>query len=426
MSESTDSPQVNHPPQTKGRRRSRRWLWLPAAVVLLLLGWKAWYVPYYRLIGTYTTHDVLLIPAETGFLTRESETTFALRDWRDGHRRWAVTVRQPQVRGRGPSGDLVFGSGYSLSHDGHVFAAATVQQRVLHLETWRDGAATGHVTLPLEQTPPILFVRALDSGRVFCWHSFYVRGIFGGRTMPVIAVEDGRIIGRGSFPPNTLMAPDGSAVASSTSTGFTYSEPQVVGGAITLHNSYTANDTLDFPDGRGGFVLDSTMFAGGAVLAANGAVYGRKGRVRAPVRRQHQGAAPGGRYTLEYAGREVWSFSPVSGKAWSVSVPSINLGGDATADGRHVLAYLQPRMPNIFDRSTRRAAARLIGGSLSDYLMLYDNAGRRRAVLRPKLRAWWPDAGAVETRWWFPSPDGRTVAMTAANGVEGRCFLLRY
>lgn len=426
MSESTDSPQVSPPPQPKGRRLGWRWLWLPVAVALLLLGWKAWYVPYYRLIGTFNVSDVLLIPAETGFLTRERDTTYVLRDWRDGRRRWAVTVRQPRVRRRRLFTDRIVSAGYSLSQDGRVFAAATIQQGVLHLETWRDGVAAGHVTLPVEQRPPFLFVRALDSGRVFCWYSDFANDAPGERAMPVIAIEGGRVIGRGSFPPDTLVAPDGSAVASSTSTGFTYAELQVAGGSVTLRNAYTAGDPLNLPDVRGGFVLESSMFAEGVVLAANGAVYGRTGRLRAPVRRQHQGVAPGGRYTLEYAGRKVWSYSPVSNKAWSVTVPNINLGGDATADGRHVLAYLQPRMPEIFDRYTRRAAARLAGGSLSDYLMLYDDVGRRLAVLRPKLHAWWPDAGMVESRWWFPSPDGRTVAMTAANGVEGRCFLLRY
>ncbi|MHB9106763.1 MAG: hypothetical protein ACYDCO_06885 [Armatimonadota bacterium] len=423
MPESTDSPQVNLLPRNM---RHLRWLWLPVALALLLLAWNAWRVPHYRLVGAFKTNDVLLVPAETGFLTREPDTTFVLRDWQDGHRRWAVTVRQPQLTRTVTPGNLGFGSGYSLSHDGHVFAAATVQGNTLHIDTWRDGAAAGHVTVSLQQTPPILFVRALNSGRVFCWYAAVSRRASPRRDTPVYAVENGRMIARGSFPPETLMAPDGSAIASSSAAGFTYAEMQVANGAITLRNQYTASDHLNYADGWGGFVLDDTMFADGVVMAANGAVYGRKGRVRPPVTWRHQGIAPGGRYTLEYAGKETRSYSPVTGKAWSVTVPNINQGGDVTADGRHVLAYLQPRMPDIFDRFTRRAAARLIGGSLSDYLMLYDDAGRRLAVLRPKLHAWWPDAGVVETRWWFPSPDGRSVAMTAVNGTEGRCFLLRY
>lgn len=386
MPESTDSPQVNLLPKPGKRRWNWRWLWLPVVLALLLLGWHAWRLPRYRLIDTFNTNDVLLIPAQTGFLTRESGTTFVLRDWQDGHRRWAVTVRQPQITKPVMRGNPGFGSGYSLSQDGHIFAAATIQANTLHIETWRDGTAAGHLTVPQPQAPPVLFVRVLNSGRVFCWYSYAIHRALPRRTTPVIAVENGRVIARGMFPPETLMAPDGSAVATSTTAGFTYAELQI----------------------------------------ANGAVYGRKGRIRPPVRWQHQGIAPGGRYTLEYAGNQIRSYSPVSGKAWSVTVPNINRGGDATADGRHVLAYLETRLPVIFEQfKDIPAARRLIGANSSDYLLLYDDAGRRRAVLRPKLRAWWPD-GNIDTRWWFPSPDGRTVVMTAVNGVEGRCFFLRY
>jgi len=427
MPESTDSPQLNLLPKPGKRRWNWRWLWLPVVLALLFLGWRAWYTPRYRLVDTFTTNDVLLIPAEIGFLTREPETTFVLRDWRDGHRRWAVTIRQPQPPLRHMPAVLGFGAAYSLSQDGHIFAAATPRLGALHIETWRDGAAAGHVTLPLQQMPPVIFLRALDNGRVFCWYTYLPYRASSQRVTPVIAVEGNRMIARGSFQSDTLMAPDGSAVAMTTSSGFTYAELQVAGGTITLRNSYYANDRLDYVDGWGGFMLDSTMFADGVVLAANGAVYGRKGRLRAPFVWHHQGIAPGGRYTLEYAGNQIRSYSPVSGEAWSVTVPNINRGGDVTADGRHVLAYLEIRLPAIFDPlKNHPAVARLIGGNSSDYLVLFDDTGQRRAVLRPTLHTWWPNAGTVDNRWWFPSPDGRTVAMTAINGSEGRCFLLRY
>jgi len=70
MSDSNDSPPVETGPPAVKRRPSRRWLWLPAAVALLLVGWFSWRVPQYRLVGSYWTSDVLLIPAESGFLTR--------------------------------------------------------------------------------------------------------------------------------------------------------------------------------------------------------------------------------------------------------------------------------------------------------------------------------------------------------------------
>jgi len=432
MPESTDFPQVNtRPPACK---RFWRWLWLPAAVALLLLWWFICRTPQYRLIGTFVTDDVLLIPANTGFLVRDSAATFMLRDWVDGHPRWTVTVRQAQFPVGTPRMNPGFGSAYSLSPDGHVFAAATAVLDTLHMETWHDGAFAGHLTLKLDQpTPLFLFVKALNSGRVFCWHSYAARGTSSKRVTPVIAVEGDRVIARGAFPPEARMAPDGSAIAASTTTGFTYAEVRVYGGAVTLRHPYTSQDRLTTLDGWDGFVLESSLFADGIVLAENGAIYGPSGRLHPPAGRwRHQGMDPGGRYTLQFASDRIRLFSPVTWDAWTFSVPDHSNGGDATADGRHVLAWLETRPSKGFQAKLQQflqdypAAERLFGGLSTDYLALYQRPGRRVAILRPRLRAWWPEAPTIENRWWFPSPDGRSVAMTASGPRDGRCFLLRY
>jgi hypothetical protein len=400
------------------RRRSRRWLWLPAAVALLLCWWFFGRTPHYRLIGTFVTNDELLIPAESGFLTRNSADSFVLRDWRDGHPRWSVTVRHPQLFGRMPRMSPGFGSAYSLSPDGHVFAAATVVNGMLHVDIWRDGIAAGRVAVPLEDSPPILSVKALNDGRVFCW-----------RFAPIaIAVEGDRVIARGAFPSQAIMAPDGSALAAPTPTGFDYAAVRVADGAITLEHRYACRDPLGWFDSMDGFLLDSSMFVDGIVLANNGAVYGPTGQVRpADGKWRHLGMAPGGRYTLQFTDKEVRVFSPADGQAWAVTVPNENHGGDATTDGRHALAYLETRPPSWLKDSLRRypAAERILGGISTDYLVLYRQPGRRAAVLRPRLRAWWPEVD-IDNRWWFPSPDGRSVAMTASDSRSGRCFLLRY
>jgi len=418
MHDSNDSlPIKTYPPVAK-RRRSWRWLWLPAAAVLLLCWWFSWRTPHYRLIGTYITHDVLLIPAESGFLTRESVDTFVLRDWRNGQPVWSVTVQSVRIPRYPGAPNMGYRSAYSLSPDGHILTAATVQDTTLHIDTWRDGARAGHVALLIDHAPPVLSVKALNSGRVFCW-----------RFSPTaVAVEGDRVIARGAFPSDAILAPDGATLAVPSPTGFDYAAVRVADKAITLEHRYASRDRLGQIDSWDGFTLDSALFAGGIVLAENGAVYGPSGQRTPAGRWRHQGMAPGGRYTVEFTRKAVRVFSPATGKAWAVAVPNRNFGGDATTDGRHALAWLQIRPPEEFMPFLEKnpAVERLIGGITSDYLVLYDQSGRRAAVLRPRLRAWWPGVD-VDNRWWFPSPDGRSVAMTATGTQkDGRCFLLRY
>jgi len=310
----------------------------------------------------------------------------------------------------------IIGSSFSLSPDGHILAAATLIDKNLHLNVWRDGAVAGHVVLPFAGPRPVPMVKALDGGRVFCWFA-----------SAAVAVEGEQIIARGKFPAKALMAPDGSAIAAPTPNGFDYAAVRVDGGAIKLEHRYSSSSSLGLFAVTDGFMMDSAMFAGGIVLADNGAVYGPSGVIRPGGEWRHLGMAPGGRHTLQFTGQQVRVFSPAGGEAWTVAVPNRNLGGDATADGRHALAYLEVSPPAGMMDFIRKypAAERLLGGIVTDYQVLYRQPGKRVAILRPRLNAWWPDT-EIDNRWWFPSPDGRSVAMTAS-AVEGaRCFLLRY
>ena len=423
MHESIDSPQI----EIGGRpRRWRRLLWLlllPVAAALLLW-WFSTRAATYRLADSFRITDIILVPAETGFLVRDG-ARFTLHDW-NGGRKWSVTLLQSEPDDR-PGRRLEQGAACALSPDGHFFAAATVLDRAIRVQTWRDGRGAGDCMIGIaDPRSRLLLLKVLDNGRVFLW--FPAPGApLATAAMPAYVIEGNYLAGKGTFPPQTILAPDGSAIASLKESAFDYAEVAVDAGTISLRNGYTGADSLGGMGLTAGFVFDSAMFAAGAVLAENGAVYGPAGRQSPPGDLRHQGMAPGGRYTLQYTAAGGRAYSPVTGDAWAFPVTDRLLGGDATPDGQYALAWCASR-PNEQLREFLRGnpfMTRFIGDGSADYMVLYQRPGRRVAIWRSQFRRS-PESRDIIEQWWFPSPDGRTLAMTIRTANSLRCFVFRH
>jgi hypothetical protein len=88
-------------------------------------------------------------------------------------------------------------------------------------------------------------------------------------------------------------------------------------------------------------------------------------------------------------------------------VPQQNEGGDATEDGRHILASISAR-PGGLTGLLRNAI-----GAENHFIVLYERPGRQRA---------WMRVDHLQPNSWWPSPDGRSVAFTTAD----TCLLYRW
>jgi len=414
-------------PSTTAHRRA----WLIALVVLapllVLAGcWWCWHLPNYHLVGRYPIQDYSLLACTDGFYTRESPGQFVFRDW-NGQERWRLATAAtpppgqhatprvfPGVRLRTPSS-----LSYAASPDGHVFAAVMGAGMRTRVQVWRDGRPTGDLLLPEPfLMVPQRWVHALDNGRVYVWENAF--------DWPLVAIDNGRIVASGHFPALGVISPDGSVVATQTGAGFTYATLTVHEGSIHITPRYTGIGALSImrlPE----LTLNSSLFTGGYLLTQDGAVYNAAGRVSAANAWRHEALAPGQRYTLQFDETHSRVYSPVTGDAWTYAVSGVNKGGDATSDGRFALAYCTAHIPpHLMNLLLGMPMLSDMFKRLSlDYLALYERPGRLRAVLRLDLLNRVPHLTRIDDYWWFPSPDGHTIAMTVT-GNTSECLVFRW
>lgn len=416
-----------------GKQRARWWQWLLLPALALVLCW--WYfgrIGSYHLVMSFPTQAVTLIPAQTGFLTHDSADSFVLRDW-SGKQRWSVKTPLPMFS-QGQAGNRMgFGSTYALSPDGHVFAAVTVMSQAMQAQVWRDGQAESHLQIPVHGMPPrILFARVLNSGRLFTW---YTSGnqrrplqILSPQATPVWVIEKDQVIATGSLLSHSLIAADGGMLLWQAQNNLTAADLRVSGSQIVLHNRFTIRDSDGLDISVSGFQHDIAMFDGGTLLSSRGAVYHHGILQHAMDGWEHEEIAPGGQFTLQHRENHVRILSPADEKSWEFTVRNTVMGGDATQDGRHAFVWCGSESSESLGELFRRSPylERFIGEPSFGYLMLYQYPGRRVAIFRQRLNYWWPGAAAAEQEVWYPSPDGRTIAMTIATRSGCRCFLFKY
>ena len=397
------------------------------ALLLLLAGcWWHWHIPTYRLCGRYPAVDYTLLGCTSGFWMHESPRTFVLRDW-NGKERWRANLAQTKISGQRATPRVLTNFGYrtqsplsyAASSDGRVFAAAMPAGTQTRVQIWRDGALTGDLLLPAPVNPvPQRWVHALDNGRVFVWDN--------APEWPVTVIDNGRIVARGHFPAWGLISSDGRTVVSPFGNGFTYADLTVRDGVVRVTPRYHGADplaVLRMPD----LTLDNSSFINGYVLSSDGAVYNHAGRVSPATTWQHETVAPGRRYTLQHIGAASRVYSPLTGDTWSFFVHGENKGGDAIADGRYALAYCTTRIPPDLLKLLQAVPGmeETFTRMSLDYLALYERPGRLRAVLRLDRINLRPSLLRIDDYWWYPSPDGRTIAMTIT-GNASECLVFRW
>ncbi len=400
------------------RRRHLLWWGVVLAAALLAGWWWCTRVPSFRLDRYFATHDILLLASTTGFMVRSGALTYNFYDW-TGVRRWQVTAATSVFPQGGSPTD---GTAFSLSPNGHFFAATSITHQQLRVQSWHDGVPRDDIILPTAHFPSQRTrVHALDNGTIFAWLPWHER-------TPAFAVRDARVIARGAFLPYGVLSSDGiTLVARDATGGFTYATVTIRDGAIRLTNRYHASDTVTTQSLISGYVANYGVYNNGVVLTDNGARYTSAGRIAFSSEWRQQTMAPGGMYTLQSTAHLSRVYSPVTGDTWSFRVPDINLGGDATSDGRFALAWASVKLPDSLADLVQRLS---LLGPLStplarEYLALYERPGTLRAMLHINHKAWWPEAHSVDGSWWYPAPDGRTIVFTLSINERARCLVFR-
>jgi len=388
----------------------------------------------YRLIASSDTAAVTLIPCKDGYLTQE-KSAWVLRAWETGKERWRV---------KRPAYHLPTGTNevWSIGQQGDVFALITPTKDGAVLRCWKNGQPTftqrfsawraSLRVLNPDSRPGVrdladsLRARVLNDGRVIAWAEQPPR-------CPAAVVRGGSLIARGTLPfrkgHSTFVAPDGQFAAVTNGVATVYAPLAITDGQLTAAETRIAG--CNFTNGKTPpYYEEADLLAAGQGLTESGAIFDASGP-KPSDGWEADTVTPGGVYLLQTKGPRSRVYAPSTGEQWSYYAGEDNRGGDATMDGRYALSYFTPDFAP--------QAARLlqwlsripgVGEALPDpytgHAGLYERPGRLRALLRIDLERWWPghDVGSY---WWFPSPDGRAIAINLESyGGGARCLLFRW
>ena len=413
--------------QVRMRLDSRRLL-ICLLMVLIIAGllfgfWRSTQPHSYRLVGTYPVTipiDLISLPGANGFFMRESETSCVMRDWRDGHVRWRVTISS-QANFSTPSQFK-----FSLSDNGRYLAAITgiVPPDMIHplhfagidlppqLLLWDNGVRACNLPMPFT-LPPNAHVMALDDGRVFVWHMTAKKGW-------MWLMRDARIVASCRLPDalcnsltlDSALSPDGQVLIVRRSREFAYCTLQLTGRTLRVTQRYTSPFPIAlFYACNGQFCysdlvqmkMNTSLFTGGVVLTQEGAVFGARG-LQSRTGWSHTLVAPGGRYTFQI---RRWDgacrvFCPITGDYWAPRIRGNIHSGKVTGDGRYALVWYSEWLPE-----NQRVVKQNIP---AEQLVLYERPGRLRARMRLATH---PDNEVLllDAANSYPSPDGHAVVM---------------
>jgi len=391
-------------------------VFLLVGVIAGLLGWWLYGRPKpYHLVKSFpiyqsdNTHMLLkrgIAPCRDGFCLREDEYTFALRSWRTGNERWRVTAAAPVVS---PARKGAYYAA-SVSPDGHVIAAVSAYHDALRAQSWRDGQLLGEAHIPQVHPPGrtvatietlnICWLTALDDGRCFViYNVFYNDSAIIYHT---VVVEKDRIIARHIGPDGIHIAPDGSSAMVETPSDFFLAHIAIEGSSLRF------TDKIRLP-----FIEYPELGVNGTVIGeGDGNIYRLSGEhSKLPGGWRRIDLSPGGRNALVLKDNRLRAVELATGKRWEVKVEELGYRYRITEDCRHILARLS-RKPY---RLLNPVKTYLPRWSVEDreFLALYEHPGNIRALLRvdPSISSWWP------------SPDGRSVAILTN---DSRCLLYRW
>jgi len=371
----------------KPRPRRRLGLLIGLLIVAVLAALFAWEVsrrpktyhqvgayPLLRDMGGISASEMLLgigiTPCRTGFCVREKAFDFTLHDWVTGKPRWQVSTAVPYADPKKSKIAWIDDYHAAVSPDGHIFTAACAADTRLRVQTWQDGKPREDIAIEL---PPVtrgargrvyeLRTNITDDGRCFV---ILVLAEGARIVTHVVVVEGNRVIAQytGKYTPQFL--PDGQ-------TAIYRGKPvKVAITGKTLHFTNPVKAPTAIPKG---FISHSVT--------------------------------TDGRYALLRKDLVLRAVDQLTGAYWEITVPGKNDGGDATMDGRHILASFLT-LPDSLTGKVRSAI-----GAESHFIVLYERPGRPRA---------WMCVDHLQATSWWPSPDGRSVAFS----TKDHCLLYRW
>jgi len=420
--------QDSYPVAQKPRPRRRRG-WVAGLLILValiaLFAWGANRRPKtYHKVGVYDLHmevnalasfmgaddDMLfdrgIMPCLTGFCVREDAFVFTLHDWETGKPRWQVPTAVPYADPK--KTQIAWTEEYhaAVSPDGHIFVAVSSDNDNLHVQTWRDGAAQGDLEIPLppllppgfvgmpssKQLDEVVDLRAAvtDAGRCFL--------ILGWKLSPMpsraFVIEGDRIVARyAGAEAIRQFSPDGMAML--------FSSGKLARVAIE-------GKTLRFTDPLKLPIMDGVLLgAGGTAVTRDGTIYRLAGQPVTAKGFTCDTITANGRYAILYKDKVTRTVDLQTGSSWEIAVPQENDGGDATTDGRHILASFSGKPGGL------TGLLRNMVGAQNHFIVLCERPGRQRA---------WMRIDRLQPTSWWPSPDGRAVAFTTFD----KCLLYRW
>jgi len=397
-------------------RRRRHWRWLlPLLVVLIgLVGWAAGRrVRYHQVASSRLTRnekseDLLLgcgiTPCLTGYCVREDAFVFTLRDWEKGQVAWQVSTNVPYAdKDTSPVRWTAEGEfDADVSPDGHCFVAASSEEGVLHVQSWRDGKALGDAAidlLPLLPSPSKpgqpaqvkhMLATITDGGR--CFATFDLISPGKSRAIHTCIIEGSRILAHDRGTDVMHFSPDGGTVYRAS----------VMAGVGIEGKKLRFQHPLKLPEG------DYHLAADGTAVRKDGGIYRFAGKPTLMKGFTCDTITTSGRYALLTKGKVSRVVELKTGTYWEVTVPRENHGGDVTEDGRHLLAIFSNKPGGLGGIVKRKVAP----GAQDYFIALYDKPNR--------LRAWMRIDNLRPNSWW-PSPDGRAVVFT----TDDKCLLYR-
>ena len=303
----------------------------------------------------------------------------------------------------------------AVSPSGRFFTAVSLDAAAPQVHLWDSGKPLFMYALP-HGIPENCHVKVMDDSRIFLWPSVASQ-------YPALLLEQGRISARGQLLEGgrSVLAPDGTAMIAAHRGTFDYGTVTSKDGQLGLANRYTAAGEISVTAGAG-YTVDAAAFAQGRVMTDNGTVYDQHGVSVHHRNWWHNTLAPGGFYTFELQGKRALIFSPVTRARWSFATPGRVWGGDATATGHYALAWFTPDAPDALQPWHN---VMLPFNPNSSVLALYEKPGHLRAMLRVEIEKWWPQPLPPE-EWWYPSPDGHSIAFNIASGNVSQCLLFRW
>jgi len=460
---------------------TRRHKWLLACGLLLLVIGICWIrrTPEYKLQAEIpvTLYDIpyrSFVPSMEGFIIRETETRFVMRDWQ-GKEKWQVTTAQPKSwRHKIPRLDdreVMTRMAFAESPNGRYFVSATYQESAVRLQIWKDGIPVSkHDISTFALYPPnqimtgFIFplvnesrLTALNSGQIYLQINLNASGK---NTSRIFVIEDQKVVAKGDAPTGIQLAPDGKYAI--VTEGQIISNPSlfysvsISNGKVCFKRLMIINECAFHVPVGNGYTQDFDrypLYADG-IYEASTKRYGPPGL--SPKEAPHFLTpalieVPGGRLLLEVPeslshtnlvriistnGRRDWAVQncplPYSGELNIV----ISQTGDYVLIPRVLspVQYAQTFVPywnKVFRYVWRR--------SLS--YELYQYPGQRKARMR--LTGWRGGWGQQYERprekgfavWkqydlltLYPSPDGRTLAAIATNdsGKTHQCLIFKW